>query len=252
MTDRASTWPSSGAARSRTGTSTRSNAPACRYASLPRSIPIPATRRRSPNAAAHARSRRSSDGARRRWVLGRARSPCPITCTSPSPPRPCTPDSTYCSRSPSPPRSTRATASSPRRAKPAPCSWSRRTRSTGRRCRPCAVCIDDGAIGDVITARATTFFPALGDFYGGERPVALRQGGRGRRRGRSTPAHTGSDRCASGSERSTKSLPRSGTRIPRWRASRSAARCCASTPGSSRRSTRCSPPARSRRNRCSP
>jgi UDP-N-acetyl-2-amino-2-deoxyglucuronate dehydrogenase len=28
----------------------------------------------------------------------------------------------------------------------------------------------DGAIGDVITARAATFFPALGDFYGGDRP----------------------------------------------------------------------------------
>jgi predicted dehydrogenase len=30
--------------------------------------------------------------------------------------------------------------------------------------------IHDGAIGDVVTARAATFFPALGDFYGGERP----------------------------------------------------------------------------------
>jgi UDP-N-acetyl-2-amino-2-deoxyglucuronate dehydrogenase len=30
--------------------------------------------------------------------------------------------------------------------------------------------IAEGAIGDVITARATTFFPALGDFYGGDRP----------------------------------------------------------------------------------
>jgi UDP-N-acetyl-2-amino-2-deoxyglucuronate dehydrogenase len=30
--------------------------------------------------------------------------------------------------------------------------------------------IADGAIGEVITARATTFFPALGDFYGGDRP----------------------------------------------------------------------------------
>jgi UDP-N-acetyl-2-amino-2-deoxyglucuronate dehydrogenase len=28
----------------------------------------------------------------------------------------------------------------------------------------------DGAIGDVITARAITFFPALPDFYGGDRP----------------------------------------------------------------------------------
>jgi UDP-N-acetyl-2-amino-2-deoxyglucuronate dehydrogenase len=30
--------------------------------------------------------------------------------------------------------------------------------------------IADGAIGDVITARAATFFPALGDFYGGDSP----------------------------------------------------------------------------------
>jgi UDP-N-acetyl-2-amino-2-deoxyglucuronate dehydrogenase len=30
--------------------------------------------------------------------------------------------------------------------------------------------IADGAIGDVVTARAATFFPALGEFYGGERP----------------------------------------------------------------------------------
>jgi len=30
--------------------------------------------------------------------------------------------------------------------------------------------IADGAIGDVITARAATFFPALGEFYGGVRP----------------------------------------------------------------------------------
>jgi UDP-N-acetyl-2-amino-2-deoxyglucuronate dehydrogenase len=30
--------------------------------------------------------------------------------------------------------------------------------------------VNDGAIGDVITARAATFFPALADFYGGDRP----------------------------------------------------------------------------------
>jgi predicted dehydrogenase len=30
--------------------------------------------------------------------------------------------------------------------------------------------IRDGAIGDVITARAATFFPALDDFYGGDQP----------------------------------------------------------------------------------
>ncbi len=30
--------------------------------------------------------------------------------------------------------------------------------------------IDDGAIGEVVTARAATFFPALDDFYGGDSP----------------------------------------------------------------------------------
>jgi predicted dehydrogenase len=30
--------------------------------------------------------------------------------------------------------------------------------------------LDEGAIGAVVTARAATFFPALGDFYGGDRP----------------------------------------------------------------------------------
>src|SRR5438046_1272803 len=30
--------------------------------------------------------------------------------------------------------------------------------------------IRDGAIGNVITARAATFFPPLGDFYGGDQP----------------------------------------------------------------------------------
>jgi predicted dehydrogenase len=30
--------------------------------------------------------------------------------------------------------------------------------------------IADGAIGEVVTARAATFFPALGEFYGGDRP----------------------------------------------------------------------------------
>ncbi len=30
--------------------------------------------------------------------------------------------------------------------------------------------VRDGVIGEVVTARAATFFPALGDFYGGDRP----------------------------------------------------------------------------------
>jgi predicted dehydrogenase len=39
--------------------------------------------------------------------------------------------------------------------------------------------IRDGAIGDVITARAATFFPALGDFYGGESPWRFDQAAAG-------------------------------------------------------------------------
>ena len=32
--------------------------------------------------------------------------------------------------------------------------------------------VADGVIGDVVTARAATFFPALGDFYAGDNPGA--------------------------------------------------------------------------------
>jgi UDP-N-acetyl-2-amino-2-deoxyglucuronate dehydrogenase len=39
--------------------------------------------------------------------------------------------------------------------------------------------IDDGAIGDVVTARAATFFPALGDFYGGDSPWRFDQAAAG-------------------------------------------------------------------------
>jgi UDP-N-acetyl-2-amino-2-deoxyglucuronate dehydrogenase len=39
--------------------------------------------------------------------------------------------------------------------------------------------IRDGAIGDVITARAATFFPALGDFYGGDSPWRFDQAAAG-------------------------------------------------------------------------
>ena len=39
--------------------------------------------------------------------------------------------------------------------------------------------IADGAIGDVVTARAATFFPALGDFYGGDRPWRFDQAAAG-------------------------------------------------------------------------
>jgi UDP-N-acetyl-2-amino-2-deoxyglucuronate dehydrogenase len=39
--------------------------------------------------------------------------------------------------------------------------------------------IRDGAIGDVITARAATFFPALGDFYGGDHPWRFDQAAAG-------------------------------------------------------------------------
>ena len=40
-------------------------------------------------------------------------------------------------------------------------------------------CIADGAIGDVITARAATFFPALGAFYDGDRPWRVDQAAAG-------------------------------------------------------------------------
>lgn len=39
--------------------------------------------------------------------------------------------------------------------------------------------IADGAIGDVVTARAATFFPALGEFYGGDRPWRFDQAAAG-------------------------------------------------------------------------
>jgi predicted dehydrogenase len=39
--------------------------------------------------------------------------------------------------------------------------------------------LDDGAIGEVVTARAATFFPALGDFYGGEHPWRFDQAAAG-------------------------------------------------------------------------
>ena len=39
--------------------------------------------------------------------------------------------------------------------------------------------IDDGAIGELVTARGATFFPALGDFYGGDRPWRFEQSAAG-------------------------------------------------------------------------
>ncbi len=39
--------------------------------------------------------------------------------------------------------------------------------------------VADGAIGEVVTARAATFFPALGDFYGGDRPWRFDQAAAG-------------------------------------------------------------------------
>ena len=57
-----------------------------------------------------------------------------------------------------------------RRVRRARCSWSRRTREYWPEVLIVRDLIADGAIGDVVTARAATFFPALGDFYGGTRP----------------------------------------------------------------------------------
>jgi UDP-N-acetyl-2-amino-2-deoxyglucuronate dehydrogenase len=39
--------------------------------------------------------------------------------------------------------------------------------------------LDEGAIGEVVTARAATFFPALGDFYGGDQPWRFDQAAAG-------------------------------------------------------------------------
>ena len=39
--------------------------------------------------------------------------------------------------------------------------------------------LHDGAIGDIVTARAATFFPALADFYGGDRPWRFDQAAAG-------------------------------------------------------------------------
>ena len=90
-----------------------------------------------------------------------------------------TPACTCCSRSRSHRQSTRAIACSPRRATPAPSSWSPRTRSTGPRSLTVRDLIADGAIGEVVTARAATFFPALGDFYGGDSPWRFDQAAAG-------------------------------------------------------------------------
>ena len=73
--------------------------------------------------------------------------------------------------------------------------------------------IDDGAIGEVVTARAATFFPALGDFYGGDQPVALRPGRGGRRRGDRHRLALAAAAARSGSARPTRSSPRSAIRI---------------------------------------
>ena len=76
-----------------------------------------------------------------------------------------------------------------------------------------------GAIGDVVTTRVATFFPALGDFYGGDRPwrfdIASAGGG--------VVVDTGSHwlrPLTSGSVRPMRSSLRSVVPMRRWRASR--------------------------------
>ena len=92
------------------------------------------------------------------------------------------PACTCCSRSRSRRRSTPASGSSPRRAPPAPCSWSPRTRSTGPRCSTVRELIDDGAIGDVVTAARRDVLPRARRVLRRRPAVAVRPGGRGRRR----------------------------------------------------------------------
>ena len=82
--------------------------------------------------------------------------------------------------------------------------------------------------------------------------VAVRRRGRGRRRGDRHRLALAAAVAGLAGRGATKSSPRSAIRIPTWRASRSAARCCASSRAPSPRSTRCSRPARSRTNRSSP
>ena len=221
---------SSAAARSRTGTSTRSSAP-----------DVPITRHRRGRSRRRRTRRKIADRtgaravrvarrrARRRRTSTPRSSPFPITCTSRSRPRRSPPGCTCCSRS----RSRPTLDACDRILAAARAAGTVFMVAENAQYWPEVLTvrdlIADGAIGDVITARAATFFPALGDFYGGDRPWRFDKRGRGRRRGRSTPARTGCGRCACGSARSTRSWPRSAIRIPTWRASRCAARCCGSS-----------------------
>ena len=100
--------------------------------------------------------------------------------------------------------------------------------------------IDDGAIGEVVTARAATFFPALGDFYGGDRPWRFDRAAAGGGVVIDTGSHwlrplrDMAGRGRRGRRRARPPAPAT------WRASRCAARCCGSSRARSRRSTRCS------------
>ena len=244
---------SSAAARSRTGTSTRSTA---------RGVPITVTAAVDPDAANAQRDRRrapaprayaSLDRRARRAAASTPRSSrCRTTCTSRSRPRRCAPACTCCSRSRSHRRSTRATASSPRPRAAGTVFMVAENAQYWPEVLTVRDLIDDGAIGDVITARAATFFPALGDFYGGDRPWRFDRRGRGRRRGdrhRLALAATAARLARRGRRGRRRARPPASAT---WKASRCAARCCASSRARSPRSTRCSRPARSRTSRCSP
>ena len=244
---------SSGAARSRTGISTRSTGPACRSSSPPRSIPIDDTRatRRGPTRGS-ARTRRSADALAAPRLRRRAHR------GSPPPARA---GRHRGARRRAARAAREAAGTDARRVRPHPRRGARRRhRVHGRRERAVLARGAHRARPDrttarsatSITARAATFFPALGDFYGGDRPWRFDRAAAGGGVVIDTGSHwlrplaRVARRGRRGGRRARPSASRHGGRVavPRAAALRVGRR--------SRRSTRCSRPARSRTSRCSP
>ena len=143
-------------------------------------VPITVTAAIDPDAE-HARSASPTAPARAAYRVARRRarrpaastprsSRCRTISTSRSRSRRSAPACTCCSRSRSRRRSTRATASSPRRGAAGTVFMVAENAQYWPEVLTVRDLIADGAIGEVVTARAATFFPALGDFYGGDRP----------------------------------------------------------------------------------